>query len=60
MNLKNILNGITGIKAKGRADIDINQITTDSRAVKEGSLFIAIKGFETDGHNYIEKAIEIR
>ena len=58
MNLKNILNGITGIKAKGRADIDINQITTDSRAVKEGSLFIAIKGFETDGHNYIEKAIE--
>ena len=58
MNLKNILNGITGIKAKGRADIDINQITTDSRAVKEGALFIAIKGFETDGHNYIEKAIE--
>lgn len=58
MNLKNILNGITGIKAKGRADIDINQITTDSRVVKEGSLFIAIKGFETDGHNYIEKAIE--
>lgn len=58
MKLRNILSGITGIKAKGDVDMDITKITSDSRDVKNGSLFIAIKGFETDGHKYIESAIE--
>ena len=57
MNLKDILNGITGIKAKGKIDIEIDKITIDSRTAVDKSLFIAIKGFETDGHEYIEKAI---
>ena len=30
----------------------------DSRKVKEGGMFVAIKGFETDGHKYIEDAIK--
>ncbi len=58
MNLRNILNGITGIKAKGNVDIDIQKITSNSKTAEDGSLFIAIKGFETDGHKYIENAIE--
>lgn len=58
MKLRNILSGITDIKAKGDVDIDIKMIASDSREVQEGALFIAIKGFETDGHEYIEKAIE--
>ena len=58
MNLKNILSGITGIKAKGDVDIEIESITSNSKDVTKGSLFIAIKGFETDGHEYIENAIE--
>jgi len=39
-------------------DIDIKKITIDSRLVKPGYLFVAIKGFEQDGHKYIESAIE--
>ena len=58
MNLRNILNGITGIKAKGNVDIDITKITSNSKDVERGALFIAIKGFETDGHEYIENAIQ--
>jgi UDP-N-acetylmuramoyl-L-alanyl-D-glutamate--2,6-diaminopimelate ligase len=58
MNLKEVLIGIEGIKAKGNLNIDIKNITTDSRKVNEGDMFIAIKGFEVDGHEYIEKAIE--
>ncbi len=58
MNLRNILSGITGIKAKGDVDIDIKKITSNSKEATKGSLFIAIKGFETDGHQYIENAIE--
>lgn len=37
--------------------MDIISIETDSRNVKEGSLFICIKGFQTDGHLYVEEAI---
>ena len=37
---------------------EISDITTDSRAVKPGSLFIAIKGDSMDGHDFIQSAIE--
>lgn len=57
MKLKNVLSGITGIKAKGDVDIEIKEITSNSRDAKGGTLFIAIKGFETDGHEYILDAI---
>lgn len=58
MELKNILAGIEGLKAKGSLDININNISNDSREIKQGDMFIAIKGFDTDGHMYITKAIE--
>ncbi len=58
MELKKILAGVEGLKAKGDLDLEIPNITADSRAVKEGDMFIAIKGFEVDGHKYIAKAIE--
>lgn len=58
MNLKNILLGIDGIKAKGNLDLEIHQIQNDSRKVEEGDLFFAIKGFSTDGTQYIKSAIE--
>ena len=48
MELKKLLQGIEGIKAKGDLEVDIKDITNDSRKVKKGSLFIAIKGFDTD------------
>jgi len=58
MELKAVLNGIDGLKAKGNLDVEIDSIVADSRKVKPGSMFIAIKGFEVDGHKYINKAIE--
>lgn len=39
-------------------DINIIDLTLDSRKVKPGYVFFAVKGFETDGHKYIHKAIE--
>lgn len=39
-------------------DIDITSVAYDSRKVKDGSVFICIKGFETDGHKYAKKAVE--
>lgn len=43
---------------KGDTNIGIESLHTDSREVKSGSCFIAIKGTETDGHTYIDKAVE--
>ena len=33
-------------------------IKIDSRKIQEGDTFVAIKGYKTDGHNYIEDAIK--
>ncbi len=46
------------VEIKGNENIEINNITIDSRQAKKGSLFVCIKGLNVDGHNYIEKAIE--
>ena len=58
MELKKILSGLDGIKAKGDLNIDIEKIENDSRKIENNSMFVAIKGFESDGHNYIETAIQ--
>ena len=58
MELKKILSGLEGLKVRGNLNLDITNVTSDSREVNEGSMFIAIKGFETDGHAYIKDAID--
>ncbi|MBO5021625.1 MAG: UDP-N-acetylmuramoyl-L-alanyl-D-glutamate--2,6-diaminopimelate ligase [Clostridia bacterium] len=40
------------------ADLEITGITCDSRAVKEGYLFVCIKGFKSDGHEFAAMALE--
>ena len=43
----------------GNADIDITGVNIDSRQVKPGNLFIAVKGTVSNGHQYIAKAAEL-
>ena len=58
MELKKILTGIEELKAKGNLDINVNNIENNSKNIKEGDMFIAIKGFATDGHAYVNDAIK--
>ena len=58
MELRKILVGLENLKAKGNLDININGIESNSKNVKEGYLFIAIKGFSVDGHQFVNNAIE--
>lgn len=58
MELKKILSGLKGLKAKGNLDLDIKSIESDSRKVEKDAMFVAIKGFDTDGHEYINDAIK--
>ena len=57
MNLKKMLIGLEEIKAKGDLDIEIKGVESNSKNVKDGYLFVAIKGFSVDGHKYIQDAI---
>lgn len=57
MKLKEMLVGLEGLKVKGDLDQEIKEIESNSQNVKKGCLFIAIKGFDEDGHQYIGDAI---
>lgn len=59
MILSDILYKVSLKAVSGKTDIDIQNIVFDSRQVKAGSLFVAIGGTQVDGHNFIEKAIEL-
>ena len=58
MKLLDVLSRIEGLQIRGNADIDIKEIRCDSRLVENGDMFVAIVGYKTDGHNYVEMAIE--
>ena len=58
MELKKILMGLEGLKSKGNLDIEVNAVKSDSREIQENDMFVCIRGFKTDGHNYIDSVVE--
>lgn len=59
MLLKELLQTAGKYEISGSDEIEINGIEIDSRKIKDGNAFIAIRGTQTDGHDYISKAIEL-
>ena len=57
MKLAQLLERVAILSSKGTLDAEITGIETDSRQVKAGNLFVAVKGTQTDGHAYIDKAV---
>jgi len=55
--LKEILFKVNIDSVYGNTDVDIANITFDSRNVEKNTLFVAIKGHEIDGHDYIGESI---
>ena len=58
MKLKTLLTQLEIISMTADPETEIRGISYDSRKTEEGDLFVAIRGFETDGHRFIPKAIE--
>ena len=58
MKLENILKNVQTIEIKGNLDLEITNITSDSRTLSNGGLFFAIKGFTLDGTKFIDNAIQ--
>lgn len=58
MKLSELLNSVKAVQVVGKAEEkEIEKITLDSREVEKNTLFFAIEGFKTDGHNFILDAI---
>ena len=59
MKLKELLKDIPVIAVVGSEDIEITGVNIDSRRIKEGHLFVAMKGTQVDGHKFVPKAVEL-
>lgn len=57
-NLSDILTGLPFTELQGASDVKISAIVFDSRKVVPGCLFVAVRGTQADGHDFIEKAIQ--
>lgn len=59
MKLEKILKGVDIAERTADTGMEIGELKYDSRQVQNGDVFVAITGYETDGHKYIGKAIEL-
>ena len=57
MKLQELLYKVNILKIVGSINIQISDIQFDSRKIKKGGLFVAVKGMVSDGHKYIESVI---
>ncbi len=57
MRLLELISELPEIESSGLPDLEVNGLTADSREVKPGDLFVAIRGVSVDGHQYLEEAI---
>lgn len=58
MKIEKILKEITYISKNIQNDKEIVGVSSDSRQIKKDYIFLAIKGYEFDGHKYINSAVE--
>ena len=58
MKLNELLKNVEVLNILGDTEVELTGVNIDSRKIREGHLFIAIPGTQTDGHKFIPKAIE--
>ena len=58
MKLRELIKNLTVVEMNADPELEISGVSYDSRRTQSGDLFVAISGFETDGHKFIPKAAE--
>ena len=59
MLLKELLHAIPVIDYRGSLETEVSSLCLDSRKAAKGSMFVAVRGHQTDGHLFVGKAIEL-
>ena len=57
MKLSQILNGLDIRASTAEPELEVTDVVNDSRTVTPGAVFVAVRGFETDGHRFIPQAV---
>lgn len=58
MKLRELIKNLSIIEMNADAELEISGVSYDSRKTEKGDMFVAIRGFEADGHKFILKAVE--
>lgn len=58
MKLRELLHAIPVQQLEGALEMEVSSVCFDSRKVSANSLFVAVRGVHTDGHLFLDKAIE--
>ncbi len=58
MKLRELLHAIPVQQLEGNLELEVLSVCFDSRKISAGSLFVAVRGVHTDGHLYLDNAIE--
>ena len=59
MVLTDLIKNVNPVNVAGPTDIEITGVNIDSRRIKAGHLFVAMRGTQVDGHKFIPKAVEL-
>ena len=59
MKLSEVLKKVKPLEIVNGADVEITGVCTDSRKVKPGNLFVAVRGTQVDGHDFIAAAVSL-
>ncbi len=58
VSLREIQSNIDALALIGNSEMEVDSVSTDTRTLQPGELFVAIKGDNFDGHDYVGKAFE--
>ena len=58
MKLREIVKNLEILQTNADMDMEISGVSYDSRETKPGDLFVAVRGYDTDGHKYIPAAVK--
>jgi len=56
--IKEVISNVNIVEVVGDTSLPVSAIVSDSRKALKDMMFVAVKGTQTDGHNYIPKVIE--
>ncbi|MBQ7684608.1 MAG: UDP-N-acetylmuramoyl-L-alanyl-D-glutamate--2,6-diaminopimelate ligase, partial [Bacteroidaceae bacterium] len=59
MNIKQLIEKTKPLQVVGNDTLEVTGIEIDSRRIKPGNAFVAMRGTQTDGHQFIPKALEL-